>query len=68
MSELTTDHGPKPRRDKARMVADGVVTASSLATHLGMTRQNVARLTAAAVIEQRVGRTRTKTEALKPKP
>jgi hypothetical protein len=34
-------------------VADDVVTPNSLATHLGMTRQNVARLTAEAVIEQR---------------
>ena len=41
------------KRDKVRMVADDVVTANSLATHLGMTRQNVARLTAEAVIEQR---------------
>ena len=35
------------------MVADDAVTANSLATHLGMTRQNVARLTAEAVIEHR---------------
>ena len=35
------------------MVADDVVTPNSLATHLGMSRQNVARLTAEAVIEQR---------------
>jgi hypothetical protein len=41
------------KRDKVRMVADDIVTANSLATHLGMTRQNVARLTAEAVIEQR---------------
>jgi DNA repair exonuclease SbcCD ATPase subunit len=41
------------RRDKVRMVADDVVTANSLATHLGCTRQNIARLTAEAVIEQR---------------
>jgi hypothetical protein len=40
-------------RDKIRMVADDVVTANSLATHLGCTRQNVARLTAEAIIEQR---------------
>ena len=53
MPDLTTDQGPKPKRDKARMVADDVVTANSLATHLGMSRQNAARLTAAAVIEQR---------------
>jgi hypothetical protein len=54
MTELVTqDRAPKPKRDKVRMVADDVVTANSLATHLGMTRQNVARLTAEAVIEQR---------------
>src|SRR6476620_4608309 len=56
MTELVTqDRATKPKlkRDKPRMVADDVVTASSLATHLGMTRQNVARLTAEAVIEQR---------------
>src|SRR4051812_30664019 len=41
------------KRDKARMVADDVVTANSLATHFGCTRQNIARLTAEAVIEQR---------------
>ena len=35
------------------MLADDVVTANSLATHLGCTRQNIARLTAEAVIEQR---------------
>src|SRR6478609_8478589 len=54
MTELVAqDRAPKPNRDKVRMVADDVVTANSLATHLGMTRQNVARLTAEAVIEQR---------------
>jgi hypothetical protein len=56
MTELVTQDRatrPKPKRDKVRMVADDVVTANSLATHLGMTRQNVARLTAEAVIEQR---------------
>jgi len=42
-----------PKRDNVRMVADDVVTANLLATHLGMTRQNVARLPAEAVIEQR---------------
>src|SRR3954469_16952902 len=41
------------KRDKARMVADDVVTANSLATHLGMTRQNVARLTADGIVERR---------------
>jgi len=41
------------KRDKVRMVADDIVTANSLATHLGCTRQNVARLTAEAIIEQR---------------
>ena len=45
--------GPRAKRDKIRMVADDIVTANSLATHLGCTRQNIARLTAEAVIEQR---------------
>ena len=53
MAEVMMQERAAPRRDKARMVADDVVTANSLATHLGMTRQNVARLTAEAVIEQR---------------
>jgi hypothetical protein len=55
MAETTAQHRPKrqPKRDKVRMVADDVVTANSLATHLGMTRQNVALLTANAVVEQR---------------
>jgi formate-dependent phosphoribosylglycinamide formyltransferase (GAR transformylase) len=35
------------------LVADDVVTTNSLATHLGMTRQNVAQLTAQAVRVQR---------------
>jgi hypothetical protein len=43
----------KPKRDKVRMAADDVVTPNSLATHLGCTRQNIARLTAEAIIEQR---------------
>jgi hypothetical protein len=53
MTELVTRNTDRPKRDKVRMVADDIVTANSLATHLGMTRQNVARLTAEAVIEQR---------------
>lgn len=55
MTDLVTqDRDPKPTRDRAaRMGVDDVVTANGLATHLGMTRQNVARLTAEAVIEQR---------------
>ena len=48
---MTQDRAAK--RDKVRMVADDVVTANSLATHLGCTRQNIARLTAEAVFEQR---------------
>jgi hypothetical protein len=51
MTELATQDGRAPIRDKVRV--DDVVTANGLATHLGMTRQNVARLTAEAVIEQR---------------
>jgi hypothetical protein len=50
---LTQDRSAKPKRDKVRMVADDVVTANSLATHLGCTRQNIAWLTAQAIIEQR---------------
>jgi hypothetical protein len=59
MTEVVThDARPKRRngaakRDKVHKVADDIVTPNSLATHLGMTRQNVARLTAEAVIEQR---------------
>jgi hypothetical protein len=59
MPEVTaTDDRPKrrsgaARRDRDRMVPDDVVTPNSLATHLGMSRQNVARLTAEAIIEQR---------------
>ena len=53
MAEVMMQERAAPRRDKARRVADDVVTANSLATHLGMTRQNVARLKADAVIEQR---------------
>jgi hypothetical protein len=52
MTELvTSDRAAK--RDKVRMVADDIATANSLATHLGCTRQNIARLTAEAIIEQR---------------
>jgi hypothetical protein len=52
MTEVMTQERA-PKRDKTRMVADDVVTANSLATHLGCTRQNIARLTAEAIIEQR---------------
>jgi hypothetical protein len=56
MTELAAGDGAArraPKRGKAHKAADDVVTANGLATHLGMTRQNVARLTAEAVIEQR---------------
>lgn len=54
MTELVTqDRDPKPTRDRAARMEGHVVSANGLATHLGMTRQNVARLTAEAVIEQR---------------
>jgi hypothetical protein len=56
MSELATQDRatkPKPKRDKVHMVADDIVSPNGLATHLGMTRQNVARLTAEAVLVQR---------------
>ena len=42
-----------PKRDRVHRVADEIVTANNLATHLGCTRQNIARLTAEAIIEQR---------------
>jgi hypothetical protein len=41
------------QRRSATTVAYNIVTGNSLATHLAMTRQNVTRLTAEAVIEQR---------------
>jgi hypothetical protein len=55
MTETTTPDRPKrqPKPDKVRKVFDDVVTPNSLATHLGMTRQNVARLVAEAVLVQR---------------
>jgi hypothetical protein len=53
MTEVVTQERAASKRDKVRMVADDVVTANSLATHLGCTRQNIARLTAEAIIEQR---------------
>ena len=43
----------QPKPDRERMVADDIVTPNSLATHLAMTRQNIARLTAEAVLIQR---------------
>jgi hypothetical protein len=53
MSELaTTDRVPKRAKARSRVV-DDIVTANGLATHLGMSRQNVGRLTAEAVLEQR---------------
>ena len=51
--DATTKAKRQPKPDKVRMVADDVVTPNSLATHLGRTRQNIARLVAEAVIEQR---------------
>ena len=54
MTDVQTERAPKrAKRDKVHRVADDVVTANSLATHLGCTRQNIARLTAEAIIEQR---------------
>ena len=52
MTEVMTQNRA-PKRDRVRRVADDIVTANSLATHLGCTRQNIARLTAEAIIEQR---------------
>jgi hypothetical protein len=51
--DRATKRGRQPKRDRERMAADDVVTPNSLATHLAMTRQNVARLTAEAVLVQR---------------
>jgi hypothetical protein len=45
-------NGAAAKRD-TRLVPDDVVTANSLATHLGCTRQNIARLVSEAIIEQR---------------
>jgi hypothetical protein len=60
MTMLTTPDRAttKPKRGKVvpdaeRLGPDDVVTANSLATHLGCTRQNIARLVAEAIIEQR---------------
>ena len=55
MTEVVTQDRAtkKPKRDKVRKVADDIVTPNSLATHFGCTRQNTARLTAEAVVEQR---------------
>ena len=53
MTELVTRNTDRPKRDKVRMVADDVATPNGLATHLGCTRQNIARLTAEAIIQQR---------------
>jgi hypothetical protein len=57
MTEVVTtthDARPKrrngaPKRDKVRMVADDVAP-NSLATHLGCTRQDIARLTIAGTV------------------
>lgn len=43
----------QPKPDRARMVVDDVVTPNSLATHLGCTRQNIARLVVEVVLVQR---------------
>jgi hypothetical protein len=40
-------------KHKTRTIDADIVTANGLATHLGMMRQNVARMTAEAIIEQR---------------
>ena len=53
MTEVMTQERAARKRDRVHKVADDIVTANSLATHLGCTRQNIARLTVEAVIEQR---------------
>jgi hypothetical protein len=40
-------------KHRSRMAPDDVVTAISLAVHLGCTRQNIARLTAEGIVERR---------------
>lgn len=47
--------GPTTEEDrvKERLRAADLVSGNALATHLGCTRQNVARLTAEAIIERR---------------
>jgi hypothetical protein len=47
---VTTDDQPKRRNGAARDAV--LVSGNALATHLGCTRQNVARLTAEAIIER----------------
>ena len=51
--QTTQQRVRRPKRDKVHRVADDVVTANSLATHLGCSRQNIGRLTAEAIIERR---------------
>jgi hypothetical protein len=52
MTEAVTQ-ARAPKHVRSRLVPDDVVSPNGLATHLGMTRQNVARLTAEAVLVQR---------------
>jgi hypothetical protein len=54
MTDVQTRNGAAKRakRDRSR-VADDVVSASSLASHLGMTRQAVQWLTSEAIVERR---------------
>ncbi len=54
MTDVQTEPAPKrAKRDRVHRVADDIVSASSLATHLGMTRQSVQWLTTEAIIERR---------------
>ena len=52
MTEAVTQ-ARAPKHVRSRLVPDDLVSPNGLATHLGMTRQNVARLTAEAVLVQR---------------
>ena len=53
MTDVQTERAPKrAKRDKVHRVAN-IMSASSLATHLGMTRQSVQWLTTEAIIERR---------------
>ena len=54
MTDVQTERAAKrAKRDRVHRAADDIVSASSLASHLGMTRQAVQWLTSEAIIERR---------------
>ena len=55
MADATTQTRPlkRDKRDRTHLAADDIVSPNGLATHLGMSRQNVGRLTAETVLVQR---------------